>query len=130
MSKRATSELAIQNLRCRASGTPRSFTKAFAASNAGPFSSSQRFSLAAATSNASPRSHAREIFTSRAFASLSNAESSEILVARRVREGVALSAKPFGFRSEEHTSELQSLMRISYAVFCLKKQNAHKHKHE
>src|SRR3546814_9807150 len=27
-------------------------------------------------------------------------------------------------RSEEHTSELQSLMRISYAVFCLKKQNA------
>src|SRR3546814_1172430 len=28
-----------------------------------------------------------------------------------------------GWRSEEHTSELQSLMRISYAVFCLKKQN-------
>src|SRR3546814_2047074 len=28
-----------------------------------------------------------------------------------------------GCRSEEHTSELQSLMRISYAVFCLKKQN-------
>src|SRR3546814_1254693 len=27
------------------------------------------------------------------------------------------------FRSEEHTSELQSLMRISYAVFCLKKQH-------
>src|SRR3546814_9626523 len=27
------------------------------------------------------------------------------------------------FRSEEHTPELQSLMRISYAVFCLKKQN-------
>src|SRR3546814_8481714 len=33
-------------------------------------------------------------------------------VIRRVRE-----------RSEEHTSELQSLMRISYAVFCLKKKN-------
>src|SRR3546814_6872175 len=31
-----------------------------------------------------------------------------------------------GVRSEEHTSELQSLMRISYAVFCLKKQ---KNKH-
>src|SRR3546814_3169435 len=29
------------------------------------------------------------------------------------------------FRSEEHTSELQSLMRISYAVFCLKKKNNH-----
>src|SRR3546814_3137260 len=28
-----------------------------------------------------------------------------------------------GWRSEEHTSELQSLMRISYAVFCLKKKN-------
>src|SRR3546814_10581723 len=31
----------------------------------------------------------------------------------------------FAQRSEEHTSELQSLMRISYAVFCLKKQNTH-----
>src|SRR3546814_8793526 len=29
---------------------------------------------------------------------------------------------PHGSRSEEHTSELQSLMRISYAVFCLKKK--------
>src|SRR3546814_3417434 len=29
---------------------------------------------------------------------------------------------PLGGRSEEHTSELQSLMRISYAVFCLKKK--------
>src|SRR3546814_6260392 len=33
-------------------------------------------------------------------------------------------------RSEEHTSELQSLMRISYAVFCLKKKNNHKHTHQ
>src|SRR3546814_10459519 len=48
----------------------------------------------------------------------------------RVGQGVQLELqKPFmrkwlGFigRSEEHTSELQSLMRISYAVFCLKKQ--------
>src|SRR3546814_5420298 len=31
-------------------------------------------------------------------------------------------------RSEEHTSELQSLMRISYAVFCLKKKTSTKHK--
>src|SRR3546814_1511715 len=31
-------------------------------------------------------------------------------------------------RSEEHTSELQSLMRISYAVFCLKKKKIHTHK--
>src|SRR3546814_3853432 len=34
--------------------------------------------------------------------------------------------EPLGLlRSEEHTSELQSLMRISYAVFCLKKKNNH-----
>src|SRR3546814_4830615 len=34
-----------------------------------------------------------------------------------------------GWRSEEHTSELQSLMRISYAVFCLKKKTVtHPHK--
>src|SRR3546814_6840123 len=32
-------------------------------------------------------------------------------------------------RSEEHTSELQSLMRISYAVFCLKKKNQNTRKH-
>src|SRR3546814_8423131 len=52
-------------------------------------------------------------------------------------EGLDLIAVPGGFsygdylrsgamaaqRSEEHTSELQSLMRISYAVFCLKKKN-------
>src|SRR3546814_5554881 len=36
----------------------------------------------------------------------------------RIGQLVALGA-----RSEEHTSELQSLMRISYAVFCLKKKN-------
>src|SRR3546814_9608472 len=37
----------------------------------------------------------------------------------------AISSLPFplNLRSEEHTSELQSLMRISYAVFCLKKKN-------
>src|SRR3546814_4490454 len=34
----------------------------------------------------------------------------------------ALEARSADPRSEEHTSELQSLMRISYAVFCLKKQ--------
>src|SRR3546814_8319171 len=35
---------------------------------------------------------------------------------------------PIDVRSEEHTSELQSLMRISYAVFCLKKKNNIKQK--
>src|SRR3546814_8772422 len=33
------------------------------------------------------------------------------------------SSRSARIRSEEHTSELQSLMRISYAVFCLKKKN-------
>src|SRR3546814_2339055 len=47
----------------------------------------------------------------------------------RGRFGIALALLPplllvllFQLRSEEHTSELQSLMRISYAVFCLKKK--------
>src|SRR3546814_3738084 len=40
--------------------------------------------------------------------------------------GVANVGELSPWRSEEHTSELQSLMRISYAVFCLKKQNKHK----
>src|SRR3546814_4207821 len=35
----------------------------------------------------------------------------------------AVLAETLGARSEEHTSELQSLMRTSYAVFCLKKKN-------
>src|SRR3546814_3003807 len=38
-------------------------------------------------------------------------------------EGGRLIIEPVLKRSEEHTSELQSLMRISYAVFCLKKKN-------
>src|SRR3546814_6959444 len=37
--------------------------------------------------------------------------------------GDTKAISPFLLRSEEHTSELQSLMRISYAVFCLKKKN-------
>src|SRR3546814_8454838 len=52
-----------------------------------------------------------------------------------VHHGIQLATKPFWCldilrtkrRSEEHTSELQSLMRISYAVFCLKKKNNNKH---
>src|SRR3546814_153450 len=42
--------------------------------------------------------------------------------------GFLTSLLPFGnkYRSEEHTSELQSLMRISYAVFCLKKKKKNK----
>src|SRR3546814_9508428 len=47
---------------------------------------------------------------------------------RGVMRSCSISSMP-GFsacrRSEEHTSELQSLMRISYAVFCLKKKKQH-----
>src|SRR3546814_7943627 len=70
--------------------------------------------------------------------------SSDLIVKRRAREGYSVHAGQPGAeklaslfaeveavdgaivargRSEEHTSELQSLMRISYAVFCLKKKN-------
>src|SRR3546814_11243694 len=47
----------------------------------------------------------------------------------RLPVGIAVGPlyRPFE-RSEEHTSELQSLMRISYAVFCLKKKKKNKKK--
>src|SRR3546814_8321532 len=41
---------------------------------------------------------------------------------QRLGERIAATARREMARSEEHTSELQSLMRISYAVFCLKKK--------
>src|SRR3546814_20772376 len=48
------------------------------------------------------------------------------LVHRNSSETTAMGwPKACSVRSEEHTSELQSLMRISYAVFCLKKKNIH-----
>src|SRR3546814_10224916 len=57
---------------------------------------------------------------------------------RLAKAGPVAVYDPLGFiedfaalhdRSEEHTSELQSLMRISYAVFCLKKKNKKNIKH-
>src|SRR3546814_1149697 len=50
---------------------------------------------------------------------------SVIILAARFPVSTLLSPSPVAYtfvRSEEHTSELQSLMRISYAVFCLKKK--------
>src|SRR3546814_6194524 len=44
----------------------------------------------------------------------------------RTTSNMVLVLEFFTVRSEEHTSELQSLMRISYAVFCLKKKNKNK----
>src|SRR3546814_1906505 len=45
--------------------------------------------------------------------------------AQGVKEPLA-ALERLGVRSEEHTSELQSLMRISYPVFCLKKKTLYK----
>src|SRR3546814_6741158 len=46
---------------------------------------------------------------------------------RSLAEQVHRDRPALRLRSEEHTSELQSLMRISYAVFCLKKKKKYKH---
>src|SRR3546814_5762359 len=48
-------------------------------------------------------------------------------IAAENMEAAPPPAPPAWDRSEEHTSELQSLMRISYAVFCLKKKNKKAH---
>src|SRR3546814_6781490 len=46
----------------------------------------------------------------------------DVVEHRAVDADRGVGARVIGVRSEEHTSELQSLMRISYAVFCLKKK--------
>src|SRR3546814_4987529 len=48
---------------------------------------------------------------------------SDVAAARAMMKEGTLPVRDIAKRSEEHTSELQSLMRISYAVFCLKKKN-------
>src|SRR3546814_3651727 len=47
----------------------------------------------------------------------------EVVSNESARGVMALTLDGLAIRSEEHTSELQSLMRISYAVFCLKNKN-------
>src|SRR3546814_10694595 len=51
---------------------------------------------------------------------------SALPVRRALLRNIIRSAVTAAGRSEEHTSELQSLMRISYAVFCLKKKKTRK----
>src|SRR3546814_2782925 len=58
---------------------------------------------------------------------LDNTASHRAFLGRFIRqlvkqEGAPITVQESHLRSEEHTSELQSLMRISYAVFCLKKK--------
>src|SRR3546814_4077118 len=49
----------------------------------------------------------------------------EVYNCQDLMQVAAASLLAWALRSEEHTSELQSLMRISYAVFCLKKKTRH-----
>src|SRR3546814_2426003 len=50
-------------------------------------------------------------------------KSDHCTASQRISGAFMIESSVTGPRSEEHTSELQSLMRISYAVFCLKKKN-------
>src|SRR3546814_3575241 len=59
--------------------------------------------------------------------------SNEVSASPRQRDGILIGETVYvdrrtGARSEEHTSELQSLMRISYAVFCLNKKKTYTNK--
>src|SRR3546814_4947649 len=58
------------------------------------------------------------------FHDFQQAHSESVVALRALSQSVAAKGMDkVLLRSEEHTSELQSLMRISYAVFCLKKKN-------
>src|SRR3546814_8863146 len=76
-----------------------------------------------------PGVHRRAVAVHAAHADVRRLFEIEMAARRTVVQTVALP-----WRSEEHTSELQSLMRISYAVFCLKKKHIslfvyHGHQH-
>src|SRR3546814_975567 len=78
-----------------------------------------------------PESHApqligkhRAIGPAKLYANIVHQDSTRITGGYLAHEGqqLGMARIPGQVRSEEHTSELQSLMRISYAVFCLKKK--------
>src|SRR3546814_1058176 len=75
--------------------------------------------------------HSREIAEQLGFdaQTVASPEFAAVFAGNALMPGMAPFAANYGGRSEEHTSELQSLMRISYAVFCLKTQTQRKHKH-
>src|SRR3546814_1703193 len=75
-----------------------------------------------------PTLASRATTTNQATASAAGLSSRRFKARRSQPKGRARlpRTRPAG-RSEEHTSELQSLMRISYAVFCLKKKNNQSH---
>src|SRR3546814_5352132 len=73
-----------------------------------------------------PRAPGARVTAPAAVAAAAAVADADIALAARVHavdQLLAAALQPVGLRSEEHTSELQSLMRISYAVFCLKKKN-------
>src|SRR3546814_3068944 len=70
----------------------------------------------------SPSRSARANGSSRSACACSRCSSSRMSSASRRCSSITICSRGAGCRSEEHTSELQSLMRISYAVFCLKKK--------
>src|SRR3546814_4206824 len=87
--------------------------------------------------DAAGASEAFDTIMARAKKAVPDAKIEGVLIAPMIRDGVetimGVSRDPVfgpvvmfglgGIRSEEHTSELQSLLRTSYAVFCLQKQN-------
>src|SRR3546814_112668 len=74
------------------------------------------------------RSVATDLRRSRAAENGAPASHHLVAAVERIPAGMdATDRRPAYPRSEEHTSELQSLMRISYAAFCLKKKNTIKH---
>src|SRR3546814_2506540 len=87
----------------------------------------------------SPIRRAPSAMTLASLCSRANAADSGSLTSAQRHAGLRLTAiempmpEPHNatpYRSEEHTSELQSLMRISYAVFCLKKKTTNTHTQE
>src|SRR3546814_9733820 len=92
----------------------------------GPPAARDSYLNVAAIISAAEISHADAIHPGYGFLS-ENAKFAEIVEAHDI---AWIGPKPEHIRtmrSEEHTSELQSLMRISYAVFCLKQTNHQKH---
>src|SRR3546814_4823747 len=91
---------------------------------------SKRFEIAIIGADSPVAEALMELMTERGFPV---AETSALVLDPASEADVSFAGRPillddarsfdFSQRSEEHTSELQSLMRISYAVFCLKNKN-------
>src|SRR3546814_4385469 len=84
-------------------------------------------SVASSTSAATDVcSRSAKLLISAASSGLTDAARLRVFARLGRRRGSGTGSSGSSCRSEEHTSELQSLMRISYAVFCLKKKTTNK----